>query len=156
MNSGPAVVEKILGGWQIQGIYMAQSGPMLEFGNIFFYGDMKNLALPVKQRTVERWFNTDAGFERNSARQPSYNDRVLSTRFGSVRGDGINPMNLSLLKNTSLWERAQLQIRGEAINALNHPMFRTPNTSVTSSAFGRVTAEKGSRRVIQLGFKLLF
>lgn len=156
MSAAPTVLEKIAGGWQVQGIYTAQSGPMLEFGNIFFYGDMKDVALPVKQRTVERWFNTDASFERNSARQPLYNYRVLSTRFAGVRGDGINQMNLSLLKNASLWERARFQFRLEAINALNHPMFRPPNTSVTSSAFGRVTAEKGSQRVIQLGFKMLF
>ncbi|MCS7316428.1 MAG: hypothetical protein NZ554_13230, partial [Bryobacteraceae bacterium] len=121
-----------------------------------FYGDMKDVPLPVKQRTVERWFNTEAGFERNSARQPLYNYRSLSLRFGCVRGDGINQMNLSLLKNATLWERARLQFRFEAINALNHAMFRTPNTSVTSSAFGRVTGEKGSQRVLQLGLKVLF
>jgi hypothetical protein len=80
----------------------------------------------------------------------------MSSRFNAVRGDGINQMNFSLLKNATLWEKAKFQFRFEAINALNHPMFRTPNTGVASSSFGRVTAEKGSQRVIQLGFKALF
>jgi len=156
MTSAPRVIEKIAGGWQVQGIYTAQSGPMLEFGNIFFTGSMNDVALPVGQRSVERWFNTSAGFERTSAKQPASNLRYLSSRFNAVRGDGINQMNLSLLKNATLWEKAKFQFRFEAINALNHPMFRNPNTGVTSSSFGRVTAEKGSQRVIQLGFKALF
>lgn len=35
-------------------------------------------------------------------------------------------------------------------------MFQNPNTSVTSTAFGTVTAERGYPRRIQLGAKLVF
>src|SRR2546426_925357 len=63
------VVSKFISGWQVQGIYTAQSGAALGFGNAIFVGDLKNIPLPKDHRTVDRWFNIDAGFERNSARQ---------------------------------------------------------------------------------------
>ena len=56
----------IFGRWQVQGIYQGQSGPPLGFANIAFYGDIKDIVLPRGERKVERWFNTDAGFERDS------------------------------------------------------------------------------------------
>ena len=40
--------------------------------------------------------------------------------FSGVRGDGIYQFDLSLLKNTRLREGLNLEIRGEAYNALEH------------------------------------
>jgi hypothetical protein len=60
------------------------------------------------------------------------------------------------MKNTRLTERAQLQFRAEAINAMNHPQFTPPNTTPTSTAFGTVTGEFAWPRVIQFGLKVLF
>ncbi len=150
------VVQRIVGGWQAQGFFMGQSGDALGFGNSFFYGNLKDIVLPNDQRTVDRWFNTDAGFERASAKQPVANVIRLSSRFSCVRADGINQFNLSVIKNTAIRENVKLQFRMEAVNALNHPMFTDPNTSPSSSSFGRTTGEKGSARSLMFGLKLLF
>ena len=49
------------------------------------------------------------------------------------------------------------QFRLEGINAANHVQFADPNTSVTSSAFGSISAEKGhGQRQVNFVFKLLF
>ena len=151
-----AVASKLIGGWQIQGIYTAQSGAPLGFGNAIFTGDLKNIPLPKDQRGPNRWFNINAGFERDSARQLASNIRTFPSRFSGVRADGPNNWDLSLLKNTQITEGVQLQFRAEAINALNHPQFTSPNTNVTSTAFGTVTGEFAWPRVIQFGMKLLF
>jgi hypothetical protein len=156
LSSAPAVVDGILGGWQIQGIYTGQGGPPLGFGNALFIGNIKDIPLPKSRRTPEMWFNINAGFERNSARQLSYNYRTMPSRFNDVRGDGFNLWDLSVLKNTRLREGMNFQIRGEFLNAFNHPMFGPPNTSPTSTAFGQVTSQRGYPRRIQLGAKLLF
>jgi hypothetical protein len=156
LASAPAPVMRVVEGWQVQGFFMGQSGSPLGFGNSFFYGDLHAIPLPRNQRTVDRWFNTDAGFERSSSKQPVANLITLSSRFAAVRGDGINQFNLSAIKNTVIYERVKLQFRFEAINALNHPMFTNPNTSPSSSSFGRITSEKGSPRSIMFGLKLLF
>jgi hypothetical protein len=147
--------KRLLSGWQVQGIYIAQSGAPLGFGNAIFRGDIGTVQLPSSQQTVSRWFNTD-GFERNSALQLASNVRRFSSRFNGIRGDGPNNWDVSFIKNTRITERAQLQFRAEAINALNHPQFTTPNTTPSSTAFGVVTGEFAWPRVIQFGLKLLF
>lgn len=52
-------VSKIVGGWQVQGVYAYQSGPMLTFGNAIYVGDPNNIQLSNK--SVAQWFN-NTGF----------------------------------------------------------------------------------------------
>ena len=80
----------------------------------------------------------------------------MSTRFNDIRADGMNAWDLSAIKNTQAWERFNVQFRAEFLNAFNHPNFSAPNTTPTSTAFGRVTSQQGYPRRIQLGLKLLF
>jgi hypothetical protein len=152
--NGP--VSKVVGGWQLQGIYTAQSGAALGFGNAIFLGDLHNIPLPRDQRTVDRWFNIDAGFNRITAQQLGSNIRTMPSRFSGIRADGPNNWDLSVIKNTRVSESLNVQFRAEAINALNHPQFTAPNTTVTSTAFGTVTGEFAWPRVIQFGLKALF
>ena len=130
----------IFGRWQVQGIYQGQSGPPLGFANIAFYGDIKAIVLPRGERKVERWFNTDAGFERDSRQQLAQNIRTLPLRFTGLRGDGFNHWDLSLFKSWRVRDRVTLQLRAEAQDALNHAMFAAPNTAPANTAFGQVTA----------------
>ena len=153
--ASPGVAEKIIGGWQLQGIYTAQSGPPLNFGNVLYTGDIKEITLPPGERTPEGWFNT-AGFERASANQLSFNYRTFPSRLNNVRGDGVNNWDLSVLKNMRVREKVNLQFRGEFLNAFNHVNFAPPNTSPTSTAFGQVTSQSGYPRRIQLMLKVLF
>ncbi len=150
------VAAQAISGWQVQGIYTAQSGAALGFGNAIFTGDLKNIPLPKDQRRVAQWFNVNAGFERDSNRQLASNLRTFPTRFSGIRADGPNNWDLSLIKNTGIREGVRLQFRAEAINALNHPQFTAPNTTPASTAFGQVTGEFAWPRVIQFGLKVLF
>ncbi len=155
-SQATGVAGKIISGWQVQGIYGAQSGPALGFGNVIFRGDLHDIVLPRNQRTVERWFNTNAGFERNSSRQLERNWRTLSTRFTGIRGDGINNWDLSVIKNTRISESKRVEFRGEFLNALNHALFVPPDSNPYSGAFGSVQAESGYPRRIQLGLRFIF
>ena len=156
LSSGPAAVNKIFGGWQIQGMYTKQSGAPINFGNVLFNGNIHDITLPSGERRVEQWFNTDAGFEKASSKQFVNNYRLFPSRLSNVRSAGINSWDLSVLKNTSIRERFKAQFRAEFLNAFNHAFFSAPNTSPTSSAFGQVTAQTGYPRRVQLGLKLLF
>ncbi len=130
----------VFGGWQAQGIYQGQSGPPLGFGNIAFYGDIHDIVLPRSERTVERWFNTGAGFERDSRYVLAQNIRAFPQRLTGLRGDGFNHWDLSLFKSWKIRERITAQLRAESQDALNHAMFSAPNTTPTSTAFGQVTS----------------
>jgi hypothetical protein len=148
--------DRIAGGWTIQGIYQGQSGPPLAFGNVLFYGAIQNIPLPVSERTVDRWFNT-ADFERTSGKQLAQNIQTFPTRLNNVRGDGFNNFNLSLMKNIRIRESLRLQLRGEAVDALNHPMFAAPNMTPTNQNFGKVTSVNADQqRQISVGAKLRF
>ncbi len=147
-------IRQVAGGWGIQVIYQAQSGPPLGFGNVIFSGDIRSIALPGSERTIERWFNT-AGFDRDSRRQLQSNIRGFPLRLSGARAGGFNNFNASLLKTVTIREKLRLQIRIEAMDALNHPMFSPPNTNPTNSLFGQVSGVVSDvQRQVFLGAKL--
>jgi hypothetical protein len=145
----------ILGGWSVQAIYQKRSGAPLTFGNIIFSGDIHNIALSSSERSLSRWFNTGAGFNRTSSQQPLYNIRTFPLALSGVRADGVDNWDMGVFKSFQFAERVRFQLRFEASDALNHPQFAAPNTTPTSSLFGRVTKTVAAQqRVITVGGKL--
>ena len=53
---------------------------------------------------------------------------------------GVVNVDLSLFRTFRVTEAINLQFRAEAFNISNTPHFNNPNTSVTSSSFGRITS----------------
>ncbi|MBM3810623.1 MAG: carboxypeptidase regulatory-like domain-containing protein [Acidimicrobiia bacterium] len=151
------IADHIAGGWQLQGWYEGQTGQALGFGNAIFTGNLQDIELPVSERRAERWFNVDAGFNRNPQQVLANNLRGLNSRFNGVRSDGINNWDLSLFKNFRVREGVTAQFRIENYNALNHVQFANPNTNPVSAAFGTITGEKGhGQRQLTFGIKLMF
>ena len=151
------VVSAFISGWQFSGIYTYQSGFPLGFGNIIFTGDINDIVLPASERTVERWFNTDAGFNKNSAQQLGSNVRTFPLRLENVRTDNVSNIDLSLIKNTQVAGRT-IELRFDSLNALNHPYFPGPNTNPTAVAFGTISAstQLNYARRTQVSLKFLF
>jgi hypothetical protein len=80
---------------------------------------------------------------------------------GTLSGPGLAAADLSLLKNTHLSERLNLQFRAEFFNLLNRANFGTPNPivfagSAVSPTAGLITATATTSRQIQFGLKLIF
>ncbi len=149
-------VQSVIGGWQAQAIYQYQAGAPIGFGNIIFRGNLHDLVLPASQRTTERWFNVDAGFERSSARQLASNIRTFPLRLTGLRMDGDNYWDMSFSKEFRITERMKLQLRTDWEGAMNHASFSSPNNSPTSTLFGQVTSTRGEARRIYVGAKLSF
>jgi hypothetical protein len=155
-SKAPAPVNAILGGWQLGMVEVHQSGAPLSWGNYIFTGDIKNIQLPDSQQTVARWFNTDAGFNKNSSQQLANNLRTFPIRFSGIRADGATGWNFSMIRNYHIRERLAMQFQAEGFNALNHPVFAAPNTTPSSSAFGTVTNSASEPRSIDFSLKLVF
>lgn len=162
------VLSKMASGWQLQGMYIYQSGvpitfdrnvdPVRQVGSnrgVMFFGDVAGIA--KSNPTVESWFNT-AGFVTRSADliDTARQIRTFPLRFGSLRQDPLNNWDLSVLKNTPVAEGKNLQIRFEFLNAMNHPNFGGPVTQPTSSSFGQVTSVQNYSRRVQLTGKFVF
>jgi len=141
----PAPANFIAGGWQIGSLVVRQSGAALGFGNIIFNGDLKNIPLPKGQRDVDRWFNIDAGFNRNSREQLASSIRGFPLRLSGLRGDGRATWDFSAIKNFPIREPLTMQFRAEVYNAWNHPNFSDPVTDPVSTAFGRVSSAAEGR-----------
>jgi len=155
---GRRVWGALFGGWTVDAIYQLQAGPPIGFGNVLYRGDIHDIPLEGRERSIDRWFNT-AGFERAPNKQLAYNIRSFPSRLSGVRADGINILDLAVHKNFPLRERFTLQVRGEAEGALNHPLFNPPNTNPTSTLFGMVSATQTAGdepRRIFVGLKVLF
>jgi hypothetical protein len=139
MASAGRAMDAVLGGWNINAIYQWQSGPPIGFGNVLFYGTLDQIVIPYAGRTPDRWFNTEL-FERTPARQLEQNYRTFPLRLTGLRADGWNTWDLSLYKDFAVTERVKLQLRAEAVDALNHAMFAAPNTAPVNTAFGTSVA----------------
>ncbi len=164
-NSENKLLKTTLGGWEVAGIIMAESGAPL---NIGLNGQNVSSVVPNTQNrpdqtgsgsnphTVNQWFNTSiysmpaAGQWGNTPR-----DRVW--------GPGRDNWNLSLYKNFVFSEArgSSLQFRAEFYNIWNHTQWIGDNqqggisTNFGASNFGAVTSAYDPR-VIQLALKLFF
>ncbi len=139
------VVNGVLGGWQFSSSWQHQSGQPLGFGNVIFSGDLDNVVLPSDERSVDQWFNVNAGFERNSARQLASNLRRFPLRFNGIRGPVQDRLDFGIIKNFRITEKLVMQVRAESFNALNFINKANPNTTVTSGAFGTITSQDPPR-----------
>jgi hypothetical protein len=149
------IANRIVGGWVLNAIYTNQIGAPLTFSNsiIFLGGPLNsnphpsNLDLPM--------FNI-ANFEKNSTAQLGSNINTFGSRYGNIRQDGADNVDLSMIKDTAITEKVKLQFRFEAFNAFNRPEFDSPQLSVTNSGFGKITGQPNLPRGIQMALRLAF
>ncbi len=143
-------------GWEVTGFYSFQSGFPLSFGSDYFLNN-GDIGLDIGDRTLGRYFNTGA-FVTSSALQPTSHLRVSPLRFGTIRGPRTNNIDLSILKDTTLFEKYRLRFSAQALNAFNHALLAAPNTTPSNALFGSVTGSTQANypRNIQLELKLFF
>ena len=149
------VTNLLLGGWQIGYIFKAQTGAPLGFGNFLFAEGMGVDDIMADDPSVDQWFNVNA-FNRVPGQQLVSNVRTQPSRFEDVRGPGYAVLDLSLLKNVGLGGSRQVQLRIESYNLLNRTNLANPNTNVTNTALGTITAQNGLPRQLQLAVRVSF
>ena len=52
----------------------------------------------------------------------------------------MNNVNITLSKYFDIVERVRTEFRATAFNAVNHPVFGSPNTTVGNASFGRISS----------------
>ena len=175
-------VGRVFGGWEISGLAFVNSGlPLnattsgLDPAGVGFLGSSAAGGRPdrignpnadntaYKIHTRQHWFNVGA-----LAAVPAGQLRGGNLQRNSIEGPGWWRADTGLFKNVRIYERLQLQLRGEAYNVFNHsnPDGVTvasvvngynPTTGVTSysSTAGNVTSYR-DKRILQLGAKIVF
>ena len=165
LSSLPAAADKLISGWQINGITTFQSGTPLFLGtsanvtNSLGGGSRPNstgqsaLLEGDEHGRLNRWFDTSA-----FTAPPAFAFGNVSRVLPDLRTHGINNWDLSLFKNTR-WgaeERYNVQFRAEFFNALNRVRFQRPGTTLGTAQFGVVSSQANLPRQIQLALKFIF
>jgi hypothetical protein len=152
----------LLGGWQLTGIHVLQSGLALTAtlggASVLNIGGERrarpNLVgdpeLPSSQRTIDRWFNTDAFAAFTPVPQA-----FGSAGVGIMRGPGYANFDFTLAKDFRLDAQRRVQFRTEIFNAFNRANFGPPNIARDSSGFGQILTA-GNARIVQFGLKFYF
>ncbi len=143
--------ERLVGGWQMAGIFNLQSGAPTGWGNMIYFGG----DLEWDPRNLGRTFNTSR-FQTDPRLQLDRNRRFFPSGFSGYRSDKINTIDVSVIKSIPIVERVKLQLRGEAFNLFNHAVFNSPDTNATSRTFGRITSQANLPRTIQVALRLTF
>lgn len=160
-RQGSGLLTHLFGDWQVNGIVSFQSGsPFTVFDSsgrsrVGTTADRPDLLCDPNagQHTPERWFDTSC-----------FQAIPIGERFGNsprnnVLADGAEVADLSLIKSIYPWGRAsrrRIEIRIEAFNVLNHPVYAVPVNNLASGAFGRVLATAVDERQIQFAVKVVF
>ncbi len=149
-------LDMLLGGWQGGATYEFQPGPLVDFGNLFYYGQNVNDVATVN-RTWDAWFNTE-NFERTANRTANGpHVRVFPTRIAGLRTNPTNQWNANFGKNFKVSERVTTQIRLDALNVQNRSQMAGPNTDPTGSNFGRILSQTAAtNRWLQVQARLTF
>lgn len=179
---GNRLMNQILGGFVINGVYQFQTGAPVEFSaDIPLQPGVTLRQISIQPRNTSATgsgtpaLSTSQFVTGNSTACPAspgvcdgsqlingqYYDhyRTLPQTLSWVRGDGFNNMDASILKNFHFTNSAYLQLRFETFNTLNHPIFAAPNvSSATASNFGYITSTYSNSlpRQVQLGARIVF
>lgn len=149
--------EFFFGGWQFNGIYTYLSGR--PFTPQYTAADVAQqrpniIGDPLTNIPTGLAFNP-AAFARPAASPTN------PTLFGNagrniLTGPAFNSMDLSLMKNFRITERAKIQFRWEVFNVFNKTNFQVPVFLLDSSSVGTYSQTANENREMQFALKFLF
>jgi hypothetical protein len=179
-----AFTDALLGGWQFSATYQYQSGAPLTWNNNTYFDaacgnplDLtSNIGAKVNGGTsgldtpgwdLSCFYFHDAPVQTNGVDDPvkqradqriqmGNTVRYFPSTLPHVRTDDLHLLDLGLSKAFSMTRGMKLQLRLEAINALNYTVLWNPNLTVNNANFGKVSTDRNSPRDFQIGLRFTF
>ena len=160
-----------LGSWRFSGVATAQSGHRLaatdqnQFSVYGVKGDRAEIVAgchPALQGSAEsrltKFFDTSC-----FSAPPVVGDDHVATTFGNspigaIPGPRQANVDLALARDVPLGLRrmdSSVNLRIEAYNVFNHPLFADPDSELTSATFGQILST-GNARIVQLAARIHF
>jgi hypothetical protein len=158
---GPTgIAKRLLGGWQLTGIYRATSGSALNITQTssreFSRPDYAGGDPYLHPSSITGLYLNLAAFTRVPVSSASGQTiRPGNVGRNSLRGPNSWTVDMNIGKTFRITERITLQVRADMFNAFNHPNWGNPNTDIVNSLFGRITSAS-SPRTMQLAARLAF
>jgi hypothetical protein len=169
-HTGYKVLNAVVGGWELSGVLLFQSGPFLtvlangadpsgtNFPNLQGNGRadiVSGVPVAPANQTIQQWVNPAAFVI------PANNiGRFGSSPVGSVVGPGTQSVSMSLFKTIQIHESVRLRFGASAANLFNHPNYGNPGLTLGTSSFGIISslqsAEGAGPRSLQMSGRLTF
>jgi hypothetical protein len=166
LNDWRGVPAHVVGGWQLAGITILNTGLRLtptytgrDSSNTNNVGGRPDRIsdgnLPKDQRTIHRWFDASA-----FAVPPVNAGRFGNSGIGVLTGPGSVIWNLAATKTLRFKEQGRVEFSLSATNVLNRPNFGNPNVNISApNSVGRITSLQGrdaGPRTLMVGTRLDF
>ena len=167
----------LVGGWELSGIYTAQSGQFLtpfwtgdDPAGVYYTDSSTPASITIRPdilknpnsgpKTIAQWFDT-------SAFAPPQAGRFGTSGKGVIIGPGVNVWSAGLAKEFAFHERARLRWEMTANNFFNHPNWTNPSTDITdTTGLGVITSDggvtngsvgdRGGSRQFRMGLRVTF
>ncbi|MCA1624252.1 MAG: hypothetical protein LC778_10705 [Acidobacteria bacterium] len=173
-NNWNGLTNAFLGGWQISGSGVYQTGAPITITYQGFQLTSGLAAVGNLQRRPNRVSGVDPMYGDYGSRVreglPVFNLDAFSRpseenfefggarTYNDIRRDNYKNIDLSIIKNVTFGEgRQKLQLRAEFLNAFNMVVFGSPlSVQFGSATFGQVTSPGNRPRIIQLVGRFTF
>jgi hypothetical protein len=167
-SSGSGVVNKIIGGWNVSGVWAFATGLPLdvfngasceEFGQGVVFGNC-SAYFPADGKYQSASVHNNAGVLTAYSNLPSFTapDLTIYGRTGRGYLRGLNRWNVDfgISKTTRITERVSTRFDCQMTNVFNHVMFNDPNVDISSGNFGVLRNQYNQPRFIQFGLRFDF
>jgi hypothetical protein len=174
-TQGNGLTHSLVGGWEIAGVVVAQSGTILNNtagGNAYGgpglsigydtigLGDGNQNRPNINGKVhyvkkVGQWFDPSVFSAPTPAWLGGPNLGFGNASRDSIVGPGRLNFSTSLYKSFAIKEYAHFEFRAESFNTFNHTQFQNVGYQLGSGNFGQVT-NTFDPRVLELGGKLIF
>jgi hypothetical protein len=170
MNHSNAIVNGMLGGWEVAGIFTARSGspytPVVgsDVANTGI-GNQRPVrtGVPVQPRRATCWFYDSTNPNCSTAAPNGVNAFAPAPQYtygnsgrNILFGDGLVQLDATLKKVFQIHEALNAELRLEAFNVANHTTFANPGATIGTSSTGVVSSTLNSNRTLQAAIKVNF
>ncbi len=184
LRNNNGLTGKLLGGWQVSGIFQAQTGTPCsvmksnDYAGVGQDGNFdgcesgqfwqKNGSINLTKKfdyasgspgsSSNYWFNPYSSDGSPIFTPPAPGTFVTENGVrNEIYNPGFNNWNLGLFKKFAITERFGFQFRAEAFDAFNHPNWGGVNRDPTNLAtFGKITSKTDDARNLQLSLRFYF
>ena len=158
-----SVAGKVIGGWQISGLFIAQSGTPLNItGNGTLLNTPGNTAYANANGEQKVLGGLGPGllyFDPTVYSLPAANVQGNMKRNGGPEGPGFWEIDAALFKRFGIGASRYAEFRVDAFNVTNSVRWGNPNTgfsTATGNTFGTITGTTGAQRTMRFGARIVF
>ncbi|MFN0084223.1 MAG: carboxypeptidase regulatory-like domain-containing protein [Blastocatellia bacterium] len=159
-NKSTKLIRAVFGGWQISGIFSAQSGTPINFtansANLRAPGNTQRPNIGAEPAAFGNIGPGKLFFDTSVFSAPAANTFGNMKRNDSIRGPGYTNIDGTMIKRFRFTERIGAEVRIDALNVTNSPNFNNPDGAFGSPTFGQINSTVGGERLVRFGARVTF